>query len=197
MNDEPAEPTERVPRSAEEAARRVLALLVVVGRVHDPERCVAWMKKHDLEPVLSPAELAFVRQEAPTEEARVAFSWRAEAMVSLLWALNALPEMPAFNEQFDVFEVEMVGAALKDPHAFVSAARLRSAEEIGEMEHRLYHQHWRVRDAQFGGFAKLLEPDPDDPPIEDLHPGIVYERRYALSWLAGWGDDWDHVPTDT
>ncbi len=57
------------------------------------------------------------------------------------------------------------------------------------MEQHLYHQHWRVRDAQL--FGKPMPPE--------LDPGIVYERRYGLSWLVGWGegDDWDEVPTDT
>jgi hypothetical protein len=174
-----------------------LALLVAVAKVHDPERCVAWMKKHNLQQFLSPAEAAFVQEETPPEESRVAFSWRAEAMVSLLWALKALSEMPPLNEQFDVFEVEMVRAALKEPLVFVSNARLRDAQEIRDMESNLYHQHWRVRDAELVGIGKFLEPRPGDPPIEELNPGIVYERRYGLSWLVGWGEDWDNIPTDT
>jgi hypothetical protein len=107
------------------------------------------MKKHQLQQFLSAAEVAFVDEKTPSEESRVAFSWRAEAMVSLLWALNGLPEMPPLMMQFEVFGVEMVKSALKDPH------------------------------------------------IEELNHGIVYERRYGLSWLVGWGEDWDNVPTDT
>lgn len=118
-------------------------------------------------------------------------------MVSLLWALNAVSEMPPLDEQFDVFDVDMVRKALKDPLSFVSTARLRNTQEISEMEAHLYHQHWRVRDAELVGVGKYIEPQPDEPPIEDLHPGVVYERRYGLSWLVGWGDDWDNVPTDT
>jgi hypothetical protein len=188
---------ELMPKSAQQTAQRVLALLVAVGKVHDPERCVAWMKKHNLQQFLSPAEVAFVEEETPSEESRVAFSWRAEAMVSLLWALRALPEMPPLNDQFEAFEVDVVREALKDPLAFVSNARLRNAQEISDMESNLYHQHWRVRDAELVGIAKVLEPQAGDPPIEELNPGIVYERRYGLSWLVGWGEDWDNVPTDT
>ena len=195
---EPEPSDDPKPKSAEQTAQRVLALLVAVGKVHDPERCVAWMKKHTLGQFLSPAEAAFVEEARPSEESRVAFSWRAEAMVSLLWALNVLPEMPQFNEQFDVFSIETVQAALKDPLAFVSKARLRNAQEISDMENGLYHQHWRVRDRDLGlNVGKTLEPHPGDPPIEELNSGIVYERRYGLSWLVGWGEDWDNVPTDT
>lgn len=194
---EPEANDELKPKSPEQTAQRVLALLVAVGKVHDPERCIAWMKRHNLQQFLSPAESAFVEQETPSAELRVAFSWRAEAMVSLLWALNALPEMPPLNQQFEVFGIEMVQGALKDPPAFVSTARLRNAQEISDMEANLYHQHWRVRDAQLVGIGKFLEPQPGDRPIEELNPGIVYERRYGLSWLVGWGEDWDNVPTDT
>lgn len=184
-------------KSAEQTAQRVLALLVVVGKVHDPEKCAAWAKKYNLYQFLSPAEVAFVEEETPSEESRVAFSWRAEAMVSLLWALHAFSEMPSLDEQFDVFDIDMVRKALKDPFSFASTAQLRNTEEISEMEAHLYHQHWRVRDAELVGIGKFLEPQPDEPPIEDLHPGVVYERRYGLSWIVGWGDDWDTVPTDT
>ena len=195
---EPEPSDDQKPKSAEQTAQRVLALLVVVGKVHDPDRCVAWMKKHDLQQFLSPAEIAFVEEQSPSEESRVAFSWRAEAMVSLLWALEALPEMPRLNEQFNVFEIEAVRAALNDPVAFISNAGLRDAQEISDMESNLYHQHWRVRDRELGlNIGKVLEPQPGEPPIEELNPGIVYERRYGLSWLIGWGEDWDNVPTDT
>src|SRR5262249_43099167 len=138
---EPDANDELKPKSAEQTAQRVLALLVVVGKVHDPERCVSWMKKHNLQQFLSPAEGVFVAEETPSEESRVTFSWRAEAMVSLLWALSAFSEMPPFNEQFDVFGVEMIRTALKDPVAFVTAARLRNTQEISDMEANLYHQH--------------------------------------------------------
>jgi hypothetical protein len=32
---------------------------------------------------------------------------------------------------------------------------------------------------------------------KEINPGVVYERRYGLSWVIGWGEDWDEVPTDT
>lgn len=196
VDPEPSEDPK--PKSAEQTAQRVLALLVVVGKVHDPERSVGWMKKHNLQRFLSPAEAAFVEEARPPEESRIAFSWRAEAIVSLLWALNVLPDMPTFNEQFAIFDVEMVRAALNDPLTFVSQARLRDAQEISDMESNLYHQHWRVRDRDLGlNVGKTLEPHPGDPPIEELNSGIVYERRYGLSWLVGWGEDWDNVSTDT
>jgi hypothetical protein len=152
---EPQAKDELTPKSAEQTAQRVLALLAVIGKVHDPARSAAWMEQHKLRRFLSPAESAFVQEETPSEESRAAFSWRAEAMVSLIWALKGLPEMPPLNQQFDVTANEMVRAALRDPHGFMSGARLRNAKEINDMESHLYHQHWRVRDAELVGHWKV------------------------------------------
>ena len=197
-SEEPASGDRLKPRSPQEVAQRVLAILVLIGKVHEPQHITKWMERNNIRPFLSPREADFIDDDAPSEQARVAASWRAEAAVSLVWALGGISEMPPLNEQFSIFNNEMVRSALKDPPAFIANARLRDAEELGAMEHHLYHQHWRVRDAELGfNVGKSLDPLPDDPPIEELDPGIVCERRYGLSWLVGWGADWDHVPTDT
>jgi hypothetical protein len=80
---------------------------------------------------------------------------------------------------------------------FLSTAVMRSYDEIGEMEHYLYHQHWRVRDRDYGFNVGIRIHSNDQPPLDELDSGIVYERRYGMSWVAGWGDSWDDVPTDT
>jgi hypothetical protein len=41
------------------------------------------------------------------------------------------------------------------------------------------------------------EPDEDGININELNSGIVYERRYGMSWVLGYGESWDDVPTDT
>lgn len=81
----------------------------------------------------------------------------------------------------------MFRLAAHEPAVFLTRATLRPLETLTAAEQDLYHQRWRVRDAQLFG-----EPMP-----MELDPGVVRERRYALSWLVGWGSDWDHVPTDT
>ena len=82
---------------------------------------------------------------------------------------------------------EMFRRAVREPSGFLADATLRPSEVLEDGEATLYHQHWRVRDAQI--FGKKMP--------SELDPGIVCERRYALSWLVGWGSDWDDVPTDT
>lgn len=36
------------------------------------------------------------------------------------------------------------------------------------------------------------------PMPDDVEPGVVYERHYALNWLIGYMDqEWDEISTDT
>ncbi len=186
---------EATGRSAEEVACRILALLGVVGLAHQREQATPWVVKNGIEKYFSTDESEFFSNQNPDEHQVIQFSWRAEAIVPMLWALQGLREMPALTEQFDIFENALVRAALENPVAFVQGATLRPSEELEEMEGHLYHQHWRVRDRDLG--FNNDRPEPDDPPIELLDTGIVTERRYGMSWVVGDGDTWDDVPLDT
>jgi hypothetical protein len=180
---------ELVPRTPQEAARRVIALIAVIDKAHNqtPEKLHKWVSKHNIDGYFSTEEAAFYRNPAPTHEQIINHTWRAEALVPLCWALGLIAELPPLNVQISWAEVPALWMAAKDPGKFIEEATLRPIESLKEEEENLYHQHWRVRDAQLN--AKSMP--------EDLDPGIVYERRYAASWLVGWGDDWDNVPTDT
>jgi hypothetical protein len=177
------------PRTARQVAERCLALIAVVGRslgapLDDTNK---WIAKHDLAPFLTVAENAYLQDETPPRQMVVDFSWASEALAALLWALGGLNSLEPLNIEVDLSQIALFEAATKDPQAFLASASLRSEDALAEAEADLYHQHWRVRDAEL--FSKPMPPE--------LHPGIVYERRYALSWLVGWGTSWDDVPTDT
>jgi Domain of unknown function (DUF4272) len=73
-----------VVKSAREVAERVLALIVVVGKIHNPEGTMSWMRTHSLGLYLSASEAQFVGQDDSSHESQAEFSWRAEAVVSLL-----------------------------------------------------------------------------------------------------------------
>ena len=182
-------------RTSREVAERVLGLLATLGKVHFPEESATWINHKEIHQHLSPLEKRFVDSENPSEQDRVIFSWRAEALVSLLWSLNGLSDMPALDEQFETYQNAMVVRATTQTKCFLEEAQLRGEEELDEMEHYLYHQHWRVRDHELG--LGMDKPGEDDPDVSRLDPGIVYERRYGMSWVTGSGETWDDVPTDT
>lgn len=185
----PSDENEFVPQSPQDVAKRVLALLAVVDKAHNEnaDELNHWVSVHQIHKYFSPVELAFFNTEVPSEQEIQNQSWRAEALVPLFWALGQLDELPPLNVQISWDDIKEFDSVIDDPDAFILNAELRSNDILQEAEQHLYHQHWRVRDAEL--FGKPMPPD--------LQPGIVYERRYGASWLVGWGDDWDNVPTDT
>ena len=174
------------PRAAKEVSERVLAVLATIGKVHFPEENAKWVEKENIFNFLSPTESEFLSCQTPSEEDQIKFSWRAEALASLVWSLSGLEEMPPFNDQFDPFINPMVLQAIRETESFLRDSKIRPENEIDEMESFLYHQHWRVRDHELG--FGMDQPEENDPDISDLNPGIVYERRYGMSWVAGFGE---------
>ncbi len=176
-------------RKPNEVAERILALFAVISKVHqnNNESFWLWYKVNQIEKFLSHQEVNFINDENPSEEDLITFSWRAEALVSLLWSAKVLKEMPPLNSEFDIYSIENISKLIKDSTYFIKNIELRSKSELQKMEYELFDSHWRVRDARL--FNKEM-------PI-DLNPSIVYERRYAMSWIIGFGENWDDVPTDT
>lgn len=185
-------------RTPKQVAERVLALIAVIDQVYRPGYLKPWIEANSISELFSPEESAFYFSDEPEQQQRVDASWRAEALTALLWSLKGLDELPPFDEPFDALNHPYVQQAVSDTESFVADACLRSDEELEAMEQFLYHQHWRVRNRDLG-FLAPDHKDGSDPQLDDLHPGIVYERRYAMTWLVGWGDgaSWDEVPTDT
>lgn len=176
-------------RDSKAVAERAIALLAIIGLVNDPDknRIKAWVTKNHIEAYLSASERSAFEMDSLDRNQEVAFSWRSEALVSLLWALGVIQQFPSLNVQYNIYENPNVAEIIRSPQTFIEQASLRNNQELEEMENSLYNQHWRVRDAQL--FSK--------PMPTELNPDIVYERRYGMSWVVGWGDDWDDVPTDT
>ena len=195
MEDENIELRER---SSLEIADRLLALVAIVARTQEQEWVGDWVRQFGIDDYFSDGERIFFADAEPTEEAVMNFSWRAEALVSLVWSLGGLEQMPPLSDQFWVLDTDFIAAATKNPNSFRLSAAKRPSAEIDEMEGFLYHQHWRVRDKELGfnvGAGYALESG--ELPVEDLNSSVVLERRYGLSWIVGCGEDWDDVPTDT
>ncbi len=185
-------------RSSHEIAGRVLALVAVVAKSQEQNWAQDWVERNEITNLLSAAEKEFLAEENPEQQQVVNFSWRAEALVSLVWSLGGISEMPALSEQHWLLESEFVTAAMNDPKSFIEKSERLPDDELEKMEGFLYHQHWRVRDNQLGlNVGAKMPLEKGELPIEELNPSVVYERRYGLSWIVGCGEDWDEVPTDT
>jgi len=194
-------------RAPDEVARRCIVLYAVLAAGHDEPRdeLVAWLRREHLWEAVSPAESDFLLAESPTERQRIHATWRAEALLPLLWSLGLLSELPSPQELCEVQLIRSVLPPLLSPVGdFVSSSRLRSEAEVHAANEEIYQIHWRVRDAQFrseppqpGKLPRMPVAD-CEPPAGSYDSGVVQERHYALNWLIGYcGQDWDDISTDT
>jgi hypothetical protein len=180
-----------VRRSAAEVARRSLALSAVISVAHGDDRDIVseWLRRESLWLELSPKELAFIAQREPETKDVIAFTWHTERLVPLLWAIQKIASMPPLTCQCDTGP--MMNAVVWPPapsEKFIDTAALRPEKELDEEYGRIYHAHWRVREAH--------RRNPTAP--DDLDAGAIFERHWAFNWLRGYfGQPWDEITTDT
>ena len=112
---------------------------------------------------------------------------RYESLWVLLWALGRIANLGAPTSICDVQSaVEIVRDIPSED--FIQRAMSRPISEILDEADLVYRYDWAVVDARIKG----------ENPTWNLHPGVVYERHYALNWLIGYMDqEWDDVTTDT
>lgn len=180
------------PQSAEDVARRALALFLVALRAESLAAAepipVADIKER--QPIgfaaLSPAEQTFMQRPKPSEEEIAQMSWRYEALQILLWSLG-LVQLPPASGICDVSA--LVGYLLEaEEEEIVKAASLRQPSILLDTLDLHYCYHWAVRQAELG---QAESPG-------GLEPGVVIERHYALNWLTRFEDaPWDDVDTPT
>lgn len=182
--------SEDVPRRAEEIARRALVLSAVITAVYGSpsEEVLDWMKNEGLKNEITSYELNFLNGRTP-EGARIALSWKLEALVVLLWCIKKIDRLPSMAKQCDT---ELLKKGIVFPPAktvkFISTSQLRDQHEIDAEYENAYQAHWTVRDAKINN--KTI-PD-------NLDPEVIYERHYAFNWVVGYmGQSWDEITTDT
>jgi hypothetical protein len=182
-----------VLRSGDEVAARCIILCCVVAHSEDPSLSFeGWLKAEQLWEKVSPKEKQFLLNNTPSEREVKNASWRSEAVLTLLWSLGLIREMPlpVQTESFAAMLQKVPGPdeATAD---FIGTAKVRPLDEIASTYEVVYDQHWRVRDAQMNG----TEPPPG------LERGVIYERHYTLNWLRRYGifeeQEWDEITTDT
>lgn len=177
---------EMLRRTGEDVARRALALAVVAIKADakDQEWTKELVAKFAIREAATPAELAYLEDEAPSPADDAAFSWRYEAMYALLWAIGHVPSLGPPEHQIDVPEVlrPLIGM---EAGQLLRSAKLRSSPELLDEADLIYRYHWAVRDAWLNARE-----------LDNLDGGVVAERHYALNWLIR-NEPWDEVDTPT
>lgn len=179
-------------RDAAQIARRALALFGSVGLALGAPRkdILKWLKEEALWAELAPSELAFLSAKRPTTKQKINASWKSEALIVLLWALEKVERLPPPDEQCDtsVFQQHLPPFLQMPASEYISAATRRSDDVLLEMADELLNLHWQARDASLHGRSM--------PPGLDIE--IIQERHHAINWVIGYdGAPWDEVTTDT
>ncbi|UOO90175.1 DUF4272 domain-containing protein [Vitreoscilla massiliensis] len=134
---------------------------------------------------MTPQERDFVESDYVDEQDCVNFTWRYEAIATLMWALEALPALPKVDEVCDVSALAGLVLNMDVPQA-LQAAHYRADSEILDALDEMYRLQWLVHDCHHQG--KNLP--------EHIHGGVVQERLYALNWLTGFDvAEWDDIQT--
>jgi uncharacterized protein DUF4272 len=189
--------TEVVLRAPSEVARRVLALFVVSLRAESlmcPELAVAELReKRPLAfQALTPKERLFVNDEKPAQEQITNFVWRYEALWILAWALGLVEVLSYPSETCDVDFLSKTFLAT-DEEALVKKSKLLPTETLLDALDLHFRLNWVVRQRQQND-----KPPDGEMGGNDLDPGVVLERYYALNWLVQHGGvEWDDVQTPT
>jgi hypothetical protein len=180
---------EALKRSKEEVALRTLCLLIVAAKGEGLEEDVVErvLKSYELQPYLTPKELAFVLDNSPSQHDRVQFIWRYEAASTLLWALCFVDQLGKPVQMCDV-KFAVATMTERTTSQFIEDSELRPIADILDQADLIYRYHWAVRDAHLKG---------QQIPAA-LNPDVTEERHYALNWLIGYLEQaWDDVATDT
>lgn len=163
------------------------------------------IEQHDLWQSLSPSEKVFLEDENPSPEECQRLVWQLESIWVLLWALGHIAQLDWPSGMCDVPRL----AKLVRPHevnpAFITSARLRTAEEILDAQDLIMRVHWAIRDAylhQDGMIPVGLDWSQNDdwvPVNLSAEVGVVEQRHHALNWLVNFlePENWDNVDTPT
>ena len=178
------------PRTAQEIARRVIALHCVIAAAHGVSKddITEWLKEEQLWNELTPRELAFMTQDEHPKQEVIWMTWLVEAQVALLWSIRKLDELPPPMRKCDTsLVIAAMPGLFETTSPFIESAVLRSVEEMEREEETIYDIHCRVNQATREGEE-----------IRGYDKDVVFFRHYGLSWVTGYcGQAWDEVTPDT
>ena len=179
-------------RTTEEIAIRLTILAItnfLAFDTIDSETASDYLNDHNLWEYVTPDEKEFIAH--PTENKKFQETWKCECIWVLLWALKLVDTLPFPNELCDLNVIPAEKYPVngdKDPNEFIKAKHeVRSKSEILDANDLYYRYDWACVDARI-----------NNSEMTHIHPGVVYERHYALNWLVNYMDqEWDDISCDT
>jgi hypothetical protein len=178
----------RVRKVAERVTLLALTNSVAFNTISGDE-ALEYLAQYNLVSQATPQEIDFLKE--PSEDKKNRETWKCEGIWVLMWALNLVNDLGSPNEMADLnkipYEKYPIGKD-KDPNTFISTPfTLKSKAEILDAADLYYRIDWACVEARI-----------NQQEIENVHPGVVFERHYALNWLINYMDEeWDDVSCDT
>ena len=190
-------------RSKEEVARRALGLMVVAlysecmlnpeehMSVEEAREYIAQIKDsygiENLEEILSPEELAYIKDDNPEERTKIKYSWQYENLYVLEWVLG----LAEWNDPVKICDVPLMVRNMKEFHSIEDICAktvMRTSTEILDKADLIYRMDWAAVDARI---HRMRGP-------AGLEHGVVQEWHKTLNWMIHFGEDeWDNVDTPT
>jgi hypothetical protein len=122
--------------------------------------------------------------------------WRLENLWALAW-IAGFDLKPDLRGQFEGAEVRRLvydwlpGPSKSSQDKFLKGLKLRSNQQVAELEDLFYCAHNAVRSAQLGGKTVPANYDP----VEE--GGCIHERRHSLNWALSPGVEWEDTDLST
>ncbi len=150
----------------------------------DRQAGLEWLRQEGFDSSLSAKESAFL---AGNDEAIEILQSRVESLYVLAWSLGYVKRLDMQNEcEEDLVQLFPNPLSKQPSDNMRMKSRLRPVHEIFEQLDLYYCLNWATNEAQI---KELSQPG-------DLHPAVIFHRRWALEWLL-YETDWEDVSMDT
>lgn len=178
-------------RTAREISERVCILCItnlLAFESIENEDAIEYLKENELWDKVTEKEKDFLIN--PTDDKKTSETWKCEAIWVLMWALKYIDKLDFPTDLCDLNELEnnyplSENSTLK---SFIEKSNeVRTKSEILDEADFIYRLNWACVDSRIKGKE-----------LEEVHPGIVYERHYTLNWLINYmNQEWDDITCDT
>ncbi|MBC8064592.1 MAG: DUF4272 domain-containing protein [Chlorobia bacterium] len=173
-------------RSEDEVFQRMMCVFITSACAYGVEKKdgMDWLAKEGFSGALTSQESAFLKGDERNVET---FKGRVEALYVLAWSLSFISRLDYHDAGEDDF-IHIFPNLKTGQTAVKMRAKVKPRPVSKVFKHLdlTYCLHLAIVDAQIKG--KRLPGD--------VHPAVVYHRRWALEWLLE-ADDWDNVQIDT
>ena len=176
-------------KDIEQVIDRIIAITIVSakGSGAPDETIDEFLESYNAKELFSPEEKEFIENEEPDQDEYNTYSWKIECNSALLWAVSLVRDLPFPNELSDVQKLyDLIFQS--ERNELLSQAQFRDYNILMDELDLYYRLHWALVETRLHNQELAVS----------INPGVVYERRYGLTWLLNLaGEEWEDISMDT